>query len=87
MRKRCQTVTTKLLGLHEHCGGEVNQVSDKGVEYRVCMTCGALGVMATLMSEIFDGDDPTEVTPVPNILDIEIEIVTDDFYEVTGGRR
>ena len=72
----------RLLGLHERCGGEVNQVENGPASYRVCILCGALGVNAMLMSEILDGDDETVVTPPPDILDIDVEIVVDEEFEI-----
>lgn len=72
----------KLLGLHEHCGGEVNEMENGAEPYRYCCLCGARGVNAMLMSEIFESDDDTVVTPVPDILELDIEIVTDDQFEI-----
>lgn len=55
--------------------------------YRYCCLCNARGVNALLMSEIFDSDDDTVVTPVPHVLDAEIEIVEDDAFEVQPKTR
>jgi hypothetical protein len=84
----------KLLGLHEGCGGSVYETDNKILGGRICNLCGAIGVEALLMSEIFCSDDLTPVALVPadeeidgdGSIDIDVEEFSDEIEIKVGAK-
>lgn len=82
-----------LLGLHEGCGGPVYE-ADQKMGGRLCNLCGASGVEALLMSEIFMSDDLTPVTLVADdsesdgdgSVDVDVEEFSDEFLIKVGAK-